>query len=53
MYEFQVEPTALQSLAPTAFVLVEAGPTGRRVVMGDCNPGIVLLDRVARDALPR
>ncbi|VVJ23803.1 Uncharacterised protein [Amycolatopsis camponoti] len=53
VYEFQVEPTALQSLAPTAFVLVEAGPTGRRVVMGDCNPGIVLLDRVARDALPR
>ncbi|SFW50102.1 hypothetical protein [Amycolatopsis australiensis] len=53
VYEFQVEPTALQSLAPTAFVLVEAGPGGRRVVMGDCNPGIVLLDRVARDALPR
>lgn len=53
VYEFQVEPTALQSLAPTAFVLVEAAVGGRRVVMGDCNPGIVLLDRVARDALPR
>ncbi len=53
VYEFQVEPTTLQSLAPTAYVLVEAAPGGRRVVMGDCNPGIVLLDRVARDALPR
>jgi hypothetical protein len=53
VYEFQIEPTALQSLAPTAFVLVEAAPGGRRVVMGDCNPGIALLDRVARDTLPR
>lgn len=50
VYEFEVEPTALQALAPTAFVLVETGPAGRRVVAGDCNPGIVLLDRVATDA---
>ena len=47
VYEFTVEPTTLQSLPATAFVLAEAGPRGRRVVLGDCNPGIVLLDRVA------
>ena len=50
VYEFAVEPTALQGLAPTAFVLIETGPAGRRVVSGDCNPGIVLLDRVALHA---
>ncbi len=47
VYEFEVEPTALQGLAPTAFVMVENGMSGRRVVIGDCNPGTVLLDRVA------
>lgn len=47
VYEFEVEPTALQSLAASAFVMVETGPGGRRVAMGDCNPGIILLDRVA------
>ncbi len=50
VYEFAVEPTALQGLAPTAFVMVETGPTGRRVVVGDCNPGTVLLSRVATRA---
>jgi hypothetical protein len=44
-YEFTVEPTAIQQLPPTAFVLVD--PAGlRRAVSGDCNPGIVLLPRV-------
>ncbi|SEP47000.1 hypothetical protein SAMN04489732_11114 [Amycolatopsis saalfeldensis] len=47
VYEFEIEPTALQGLAPTAFVMVENGLSGRRVVTGDCNPGTVLLDRVA------
>jgi hypothetical protein len=47
VYEFAVEPTAIQSLATTAFVLVENPPSGRRVVLGDCNPGIVLLDKVS------
>lgn len=47
VYEFTVEPTTLQSLPATAFVMVEPGPTGRRVALGDCNPGIVLLDLVA------
>lgn len=47
VYEFTVEPTTVQSLPATAFVLVEVGPRGRRVALGDCNPGIALLDRVA------
>jgi hypothetical protein len=49
VYEFTVEPTTVQSLPATAFVLVEPGPKGRRVVLGDCNPGIALLDRVATE----
>ncbi|MFC4018095.1 hypothetical protein ACFOW4_09045 [Micromonospora sp. GCM10011542] len=52
VYEYTVEPTTLQSLAPTAFVLVEMGMAGRRVIAGDCNPGIVLLDRVAIESTP-
>ncbi|MEU7524113.1 hypothetical protein AB0A74_00080 [Saccharothrix sp. NPDC042600] len=47
VYEFAVEPTTIQSLPTTAFVLVENPPSGRRVVIGDCNPGITLLERVA------
>jgi hypothetical protein len=52
VYEFTVEPTTIQSLPPTAFVMIENPPSGRRVVVGDCNPGITLLDRVAPAALP-
>jgi hypothetical protein len=48
-YEYTVEPTTFQSLPVTAFILVETGARGRRVVAGDCNPGIALLDRVAPD----
>jgi hypothetical protein len=50
-YEFTVEPTQIQGLAPTAFVLIDAGPAGRRVTAGDCNPGITLLPSVS--ARPR
>ncbi|HET8643262.1 MAG TPA: hypothetical protein VFM37_15095 [Pseudonocardiaceae bacterium] len=46
-YEFTVEPTQVQGLPTTAFILVDAGPDGRRVLMGDCNPGITLLPQVA------
>lgn len=35
----------------TGLVLVEAAPGGRRVVFGDCNPGISLLPRLS--ARPR
>ncbi len=46
-YEYSMEPTTFQSLPATAFVRVEPGSRGRRIVAGDCNPGIALLDRVA------
>ncbi|WP_240361030.1 hypothetical protein [Streptomyces clavuligerus] len=48
VYEFTVEPTTLQALPTTAFVMVDSSAPGRRVTLGDCNPGIVLLNRVAR-----
>ena len=51
VYEFALEPTEIQSLAPTALFLVEHSAAGRRVVLADCNPGILLLDRVS--ATPR
>ncbi|MFC6091763.1 hypothetical protein [Saccharothrix lopnurensis] len=47
VYEFAVEPTQLQGLPPTAFILVEHNGGGqRRIALADCNPGIVLLPRV-------
>lgn len=48
-YDLVLEPTELQGLPPTAFILVEPARGERRVVAGDCNPGIVLLDRVSSD----
>ncbi|MFE9577412.1 hypothetical protein ACFYO1_13565 [Nocardia sp. NPDC006044] len=48
-YEYTIEPTTFQSLPVTAFILVESGSGVRRVVAGDCNPGIALLDRVAAE----
>jgi hypothetical protein len=51
VYEYAVEPTTIQGLPPTAFILVEVDRSGRRVVGGDCNPGIALLPRLA--AMPR
>lgn len=51
-YEYAMEPTTFQSLPPTAFVLVENHSGGRRVVSGDCNPGIALLDRVSVEPRP-
>jgi hypothetical protein len=47
VYEYTVEPTTIQTLPTTAFLMVEPGRTGRRAIAADCNPGIVLLDRVA------
>ncbi len=48
-YEYVMEPTTFQSLPATAFVWVETGGGGRRIVAGDCNPGIAMLDRVAAE----
>jgi hypothetical protein len=47
VYEFTVEPTAIQSLPATAFILVNTSGGARRVITGDCNPGTVLLDKVS------
>ncbi|MEV4315312.1 hypothetical protein [Actinocrispum sp. NPDC049592] len=49
VYEFTVEPTTIQGLAPTAFILVQPTQAGRQVVAGDCNPGTVALDRADID----
>jgi len=46
-YEFTVEPAQIQNLDPTVFVLVHSGPEGRKVTMGDCFPGIAVVDRVS------
>ncbi|MCJ0869050.1 hypothetical protein [Streptomyces sp. AP-93] len=51
LYEFTVEPTQLQALPPTGLVLVDTASGGRRVVFGDCNPGISVMPRVS--PLPR
>ena len=40
--ELLVEPHVLQTLPPTAFILVDNAAGVRRVVSGDCNPGIAL-----------
>lgn len=50
-YDFTVEPAALQALDTTAFFLVESRGGERRVVLGNCDPQIALLDRVS--AAPR
>ena len=43
-YDFIVEPVRIQRLLETQAILVEPTPDGRRLVLLDCNPGIVLLD---------
>jgi hypothetical protein len=45
--EFTVEPTEIQNLEPTAFLLVDSGPQGRRVRMADCFPGAVFVPRIS------
>ncbi|WP_433802952.1 hypothetical protein [Actinomycetospora sp. CA-084318] len=50
-YDFALEPTAFQELAPSCFVLVDVGPTGRRAVAGDCNPALVQAPRLSAHPL--
>ncbi|SQD95846.1 MULTISPECIES: hypothetical protein [unclassified Parafrankia] len=45
--DYTVEPTVLQSLATTAFILVGTSSGPGRVRSGDCNPGLLLLPRVS------
>ncbi|MET9318701.1 hypothetical protein ABZX75_00655 [Streptomyces sp. NPDC003038] len=53
VYEYAVEPTQLQALADFSLLLVERGPDGSVAVHpADCNPNIVLLDRVSTQPLP-
>lgn len=52
-YDFTIEPTQFQSLPLTAFVAVARNGVDQLVVAGDCNPGIVDLDRVALDPFER
>ncbi len=51
VYEFQVEPTILQTLPQTSFVLVDSGASGRRVAWGDCDPRYSLAERVSAKPL--
>ncbi|WP_242418126.1 MULTISPECIES: hypothetical protein [Frankia] len=47
VYEFLIEPTTVQTLPTTAFLLVSPVDGPGRVISGDCNPGTVLLPRVS------
>ncbi|WP_328544426.1 hypothetical protein [Streptomyces europaeiscabiei] len=54
VYEYALEPTQLQSLAEFNLLVVERQPGGAvQVHAGDCNPNVVLLDRVSTQPLPR
>ncbi|MFD5886442.1 hypothetical protein ACFWHQ_10745 [Streptomyces sp. NPDC060334] len=53
VYEYAVEPTQLQALADFSLLVVERRPDGSVTVQAaDCNPNIVLLDRVSTQPLP-
>ena len=47
VYEFAVEPTQIQSLPASAFIMVESATGDRRIIVGSCDPLVVTLDRVA------
>lgn len=47
VYEFVVEPTRIQGLPDTAFLLVDSMDGDRVARSGDCNPGIALLPNTA------
>jgi hypothetical protein len=53
VYEYAVEPVALQHLPDHALLLVESAPGGgRKLSPVECDPAIVTLDRVATGPLP-
>ncbi len=52
VYEFEVEPTTIQRLPETAFILVNPGGQGRRALLGDCNPRLVGVDKLATSPRP-
>ncbi|MFD9042205.1 hypothetical protein [Streptomyces bottropensis] len=54
VYEYALEPTQLQSLAEFNLLVVDRQPGGAvQVHAADCNPNVVLLDRVSTQPLPR
>ena len=53
VYELLVEPTRIQRLSPTGFLLIETDTAGQaRVVEGDCKPEIAVGERVADGPRP-
>ncbi|GGK10420.1 hypothetical protein GCM10010123_45490 [Pilimelia anulata] len=44
VHEFTVDPERILGLPETAFILVDNAPSGRQVVLADCNPGLALLN---------
>ncbi|MFF5702948.1 hypothetical protein ACFY7H_10645 [Streptomyces sp. NPDC012794] len=53
VYEYAVEPTQLQALTEFSLLLVGRRPDGSVAVHPvDCNPNVVLLDRVSTQPLP-
>jgi len=54
VYEYVLEPTQLQALAEFSLLVVERRAGGAVLVHpADCNPNIVLLDRVSTAPLPQ
>ncbi|MBZ3906818.1 hypothetical protein [Streptomyces griseiscabiei] len=54
VYEYALEPTQLQALAEFSLLVVERQAGGAvQVHAGDCNPNIVLLDRVSTQPFPQ
>jgi hypothetical protein len=52
VYEYRVEPRALQDLPDYALLLVESAVTGPRLRAIECNPDILSLPRTTTDVLP-
>jgi hypothetical protein len=52
VYEYRVEPRALQDLPDYALLLVESGAQGPRLRVIECNPDILSLPRTTTDVLP-
>ncbi|HTP16389.1 MAG TPA: hypothetical protein VMK13_11195 [Streptosporangiaceae bacterium] len=49
--EFLVEQHELQQLPPSAVIVTQAGPAGRRVVLADANPAIITLPTATLSSL--
>lgn len=52
VYEYAVEPRALQDLPDYAMLLVQWQPTGSVVVPVECNPDLISLPRLTMEPVP-